>query len=138
MKTTLEVIDIIWQLLNGSPLADAITGGVYKNLRPLNTAKEDVVINCLPVNNAQLQQGVANVNIHVPNLILNVNGVQDKTQPNHARLQLLTGLAIQELLNVWEGDYNLDIEQQTIFADEEANSHYSNIRIQFNNINLSN
>lgn len=138
MKTTLKLIDILWQRLNGSPLATALTGGIYKHQRPINSREEDVVINCLPINNEQLQQAIANVNIHVPNLVLSSNGAQDDTQPNHVRLDELTDLAIERLTDVWAEDYNFDIEQQVLFSDSEAKDHYINIRIEFNNINLSN
>jgi hypothetical protein len=59
----------------------------------MNSDKEDVVINSLPINNSQMQSGVFNVNIHVPNLVLNINGNIDTTQPNHERIKQLTALA---------------------------------------------
>lgn len=137
MKTTLHIVNILWARLNSSPLKTTVTGGVYKHLRPAGSNKEDVVINCLPINNEQLQQGIANVNIHVSNKAVSVNGVQDNTQPDHERLEELADLAIEALSDVWEGDYNFDVQSQTIFSDEEAQSHYVNLRIEFNNINIS-
>lgn len=136
MKTTLNLVDILWQRINASPLKTAVTGGVYKHRRPTASQKEDVVINCLPINNEQLQQGIANVNIHVPNKAIAVNGIQDNTQPDHERLSELTELAITSLTDVWQDDYQFDIEQQQFFADEEAGDHYINLRIEFFNINI--
>lgn len=138
MITTLDLVDIIWQRLNGSPLKTAISGGLYKHRRPAGSQTEDVVINSLPINNVQLQTGIANVNIHVPNLTIEASGVQDSKQPNSIRLQELAAIAIEALSDVWAGDYNYDVQQQTLLEDEEAGDYYINIRIEFYNINIKN
>lgn len=138
MKTTFNLVDILWGKLKASPLATAINGGIYKYRRPINSRKEDVLINCLPVDNNQMQQAIANVNIHVPNQVHTLNGAVDDSQPNHVRLSELADLAIAALTDVWAEDYNFDVQQQILFSDDEANDHYINIRIEFNNINLSN
>lgn len=136
MKTTLDLVDIIWDRLNSSPLKASITGKLYKHRRPVNSQSEDVVINSLPVNNEQLQQAVANVNVHVPNLELQVNGAVDRSQPDHTRLKSLAALAIESLQEVWEDDYTYDVQQQLLIEDPEAGDHYVNIRLEFYNINL--
>jgi hypothetical protein len=137
MINTLDIIDVLWARANTSNLKPSLSGGIYKNRRPASSDKEDLVINSLPVNNEQLQVAVANVNIHVPDITVNVNNIQDR-QPNHERLKILTGLAIPIFTDQWVGDYHYDVQQQTIIQDEEANSHYINIRIEFFNINISN
>jgi hypothetical protein len=137
MITTLDLVNIIWQRLNGSQLKTTITGGVYKK-RPAGSQTEDVVINCLPINNLDLQTAIVNVNIHVPNITIQVGTVQDSTQPNFERLQELAAIAIAVLTDVWAGDYNYDVQQQTMIEDEEAGDHYINIRIEFFNINIKN
>jgi hypothetical protein len=136
MITTLDIVDIGWDRLHGGILSQTITGGVYKHERPINSDKEDVVINSLPINNSQMQSGVFNVNIHVPNLVLNINGNIDTTQPNHERIKQLTALAIVELTDVWLNDYNFDVQQQNVIQD--TNDTYSNIRLDFFNINIIN
>lgn len=138
MMTTLDLVDIVWQKLNTSPLKTAITGGLYKHRRPAGSQNEDVVINSLPINNVQLQTGIANVNIHVPNLTIEVNGVQDSKQPNSQRLKELAEMAIEALSDVWADDYNYDVQQQMLLEDEEAGDHYINLRIEFFNINIKN
>ena len=138
MKTTLDLVDIIWQRLNGSQLKTEINGGVYKHRRPAASQKEDVVINCLPINTLQLQSAIVNVNIHVPNLTVAVNGTQDNSQPDHTRLQELTAIAVTILSDVWAEDYNFDIQQQTLIEDPEAGDHYINLRLEFFNINIKN
>lgn len=132
MKTASDVIDILWSLLNASPLKTAINGGVYKMERPLNSNVEDVVINTLPVNFLQLQTGLANVNVFVPNLL---SGGESK--PNTKRLKELSLLAVNALKDVWSDDYHLEVQQQTLIKDEESNQYFINIRVDFFNINTN-
>lgn len=131
MKSSLEAIDLVYAALVPSALRTAINGQVYKAVRPLNSDKEDVVINALPVTNQKIQRGLVNVNIHVPNLQLTVGNVIDKTQPNSARIKTLASLAIAILKEKWgaNGDYLLEIESERVFPDES--NHYSNIRVLF-------
>ncbi|MEX6691257.1 hypothetical protein QTN47_27355 [Danxiaibacter flavus] len=133
MITTFDIVDIVWNQINNSELKTIITGDVYKEARPVNSNVEDIVINCLPVNNEQLQEAVANVNIHVPNLKIKVDNIQD-SQPNLERLKDLTRIAV-DLLSAWGEDYNYEVQQQVLFS--EGDQHYLNIRIEFFHINYN-
>lgn len=139
MITSLDAIDIIWQTLHGSSLASAVSGGIYKLSRPVNSIKEDVVINSITLNSDQLQEGVLNVNIHVPNLSLSIDGVVDNSQPNFSRLKTLTSIAVGILTDVWavDGNYNFNVQEPGNPIEEpDINQHYSNIRIEFISVNL--
>lgn len=136
MISTLEIIDKLYLQLNVVDVKTSISGGVYKEKRPINSTKEDVVIGCLPTNNLQLQTTVANVNIHVPNLVLNTGGIQDNTQPDFERLRTLTTLLIAKLKDQWTADYWFDVQQQNTFSEDELNEHYSNIRVNFYSLNI--
>lgn len=138
MITTFDQVDIIFQRLIGSGLPGMISGGIYKQRRPAGSKKEDIVINSLPVANGQLQTGIVNVNIHVPNLVVKVNGVQDSSQPDLVKLNDLTVAVIAVLSDVWSENYRYDVQQQMVIEDEEAQDHYSNIRIEFFSYNLTN
>lgn len=136
--TTFDVVDIVYARLKNGVLAAAINGGVYKEQRPVNSQKEDVVVNSLPINNLDMQTGVVNVNIHVPNLNVVVNGTTDPEQPNWARLKPLAALGVIDLTDVWAEDYNFNIQQQVFIKDDEYKDHYINIRLDFFSINISN
>ncbi|MBN8852226.1 MAG: hypothetical protein BGO55_00590 [Sphingobacteriales bacterium 50-39] len=131
MRTTLDLVDIIWQTLTGSPVRDTITGAIYKHIRPVNSSKEDVVISSLPIVNLDLSQAVAMVNVFVPNKTQNLNGAQDNSQPDGARLKTLTDLAISALRDQWGEDYNFDVQQSVLIRDEITASWYYNIRLNF-------
>lgn len=138
MKTTLDEVDIIWSAVNASALKTAINGGIYKHKRVLNSSKEDVVINALPITSEQIQNGIVNVNVHVPNHSVQLADGVDNSQPNHTRLKALATIAVAVLKDTWADDYNFDVQQQILIEDKEANDHYINIRLEFFNVNISN
>lgn len=134
MRTTLDVVDDLYQALNYTDIKNAIDGDIYKHRRLLNSRKVDIVINSLPINSEQLQTCIANVNIHVPDIEVNVDGNIDY-QPDHVKLKELASL-VMLYLEVWEGDYHFSVQQQTIFKEDEANEHFVNIRVNYYSINL--
>ena len=138
MITTLDIIDIVWNKINSSALKNAVSGGIYKIQRPAGSKVEDVVVNSLPINNLDMQSAIINVNIHVPNIKIAVNGVNDTFQPDFVRIKTLASVAVPVLTNMWAGDYNFNIQQQQVFSDETAMEHYINFRIDFFNINTLN
>jgi len=130
MKTGFDTDNVLYDVLKISSLKSAIAGNVYKRLRPVNSVLEDVVINSLPITNQQLQTCISNVNIFVPDKQITVNGVVTKV-PNEERLEELTVMAVQILADGIKGDFTWDIQQQAFIQDDESDSHYSNIRIEF-------
>lgn len=135
MKSTIDQEDMIYEHLKSGPLVSQITGKLYKRERPVNSEKEDVVISSLSTNNLQLQTGVININIHVPNLTIKSLGVQQKVSDT-ARLKQLYILSEPELQDKMIGDSYFNIHQQIFFSEET--SSYINIRLEFYNINISN
>ena len=101
MKTALDAVDIVWKKIYGSALKTEITGKVYKHRKPAGSDKEDVVVNCPTINNTQLQQGLVNVNIYVPNIPITIAGIADDSQPDHARLKELATMAVGILDDSW-------------------------------------
>lgn len=119
-------------ILNVPEITTVVSGGVYKEKRPINSSAEDVVIGCLPTVNLQIQPAIANVNIHVSNLSI----AGDDSQPDFARLRTLTTLVISKLSDQYKGSYWFDVQSQTVYPEDDINQHYSNIRVQFFNNNL--
>ncbi len=130
MKTTLDLIDVVYNELKAGATKTAINGVVKKNSRPVNSIKEDVIINSLPVTADQLQTAIVNVNVFVPDLTVLIDGEENKIA-DHVRLKTLAGIATTELEDGINGDYTWDIQQQTVIQDDESASHYINIRLKF-------
>src|SRR5689334_5227981 len=125
MRSTLNAVDLLYGILkSSSSVTNAISGKVYKDNRPMNSQKEDVVINSLPINMEQIQQALINVNVHVPNLRLNINGVTDNTQPDLARLDTLTTLVMTAVKDRVGTDYWFFIQQQTLFPSDPIGEYY--------------
>ena len=139
MKTSLDIVDIIYGRLNPTISGDGIISGkVYKHKRPINSKLEDVVIGTLATINTDVQTAIINVNVHVQDLIIASNGAQE-SQANHLRLNQLAKYVMGMLDNKWlTNDYSFNIQQQTLFEDLEGKEHYINIRIEFFSINVLN
>lgn len=138
-KTTLDAVDKVFEVLDASALETEITGKIWKNRKPVgDDDKENVVVNSLSINNLQLQQGLVNVNVHVPNISVRVDGITDTTMPNHERLRELAKMTVDVLDDNWGSDFNFDVQQQVLVQDEVTKSWYINIRLNFYSINISN
>jgi hypothetical protein len=139
--TSLSALNMLYQHITHSVLmtdAKKPNGKLCKFERPLNSALEDVVLNSLGLNREDVQEGVLNVNIFVPNLVLPSNP-NDKGQPDTARLLYLSNLAntaLGEGDEIWEatGQYCFNLQQENLFQDEN-NQHYLNLRVEFYSLN---
>jgi hypothetical protein len=138
MKTTLDVLTILYQLLLQSSLPSEITGKVRKGERPVGSTKEDIVVNTLPIANDNLQRTVANVNVYVPCIEVSENDIQTQ-KPDYARLDELVDMLLPILKDVREKrDYYLDWQQVSQpIKDEHSNSYFINIRIDFYAFNVN-
>lgn len=134
MRSNLEQVNIVYSKLKDSALDTAISGNITKNVRPVGSILEDVVINSLATINTQLQKGIMNVNIHVPNLKVNISGGVDQSTPDHNRINALTEIAIPLLKDIWGDNWDFDIEQINLIREEK--SSYNNIRLVFQSLNV--
>lgn len=129
MRNNFDVIDIVYSYLK--PFETELSGGLYKMKRPFNSKKEDIVINTLAINDEDAQRVTVNVNIHVPDLFVNIDGIEQK-QPNFKRLQELVTKITPTIQEVYKDDYNFWIEWQQVIQDQAiADNHYCNIRLVF-------
>lgn len=135
MTGATQVLTMVYQHIQSSPLASAITGRVEKGARPLNSEEEDICINSLPLTSGQLQKCIVNVNVFVPDIVVD-SEEGNETVANYARLEELETLALNVLDNVYNG-YWFDVQQAVIYSDNESKSHYLNIRIDFKITNLN-
>jgi len=140
MITTLDIVDFLYGYLSNSSLPGNLNGGaIYKHQRLIGSIKNDVVINCLPVNNEDLQKAIANVNVYVKNMPVNKGGLVDHLQPDHGRLKHLATMVVNLLQDYYNDDgWHIDVQQQNLMSDDELTEHYINIRVEFYNINESN
>lgn len=80
MKTTFDVLDIIYKQLNHSTVTSVINGSIYRRKKPEDRKKQDVVITPLVLRNdveIDIQDGTLFINIFCPNLD---SGLPDETK----------------------------------------------------------
>lgn len=135
------VLDLV-ALLKTSPLVSGshqITGKVQAFQRPLNSTKEDVIVNSLTLDRDVVQKGMLNVNLYVPNELLQnkVTGEVDASQPDMERLAYLSQVASDFLKDHWYGGgtLNFEVQSDNLFPDKN-NEHYINLRVEFRALNV--
>ncbi len=130
---SIETDDILFQILsNSQELKNAISGGIYVlGERPDNSNKEDIVINNLFVNHSIPQQGTSNVNIHVPDKTVTIDGKQQK-KAYRERLRTLTGITLKALNDAVITGLAIRVTNESIIKEPNISEHYNNIRIDWN------
>ena len=129
--TPLDVLTLLYQALHGSPLWDALQQRGYKNTRPDNKL-ESYVVNSLPVSQTQTQLGTGNVNIYAPNIrVKRTEGGIEESLPDTVRLDELVQLALP-VLTIYADHYDMEPVLVSLIEEPETDSHYMNIRIDFN------
>lgn len=134
MKLTYDTDTMLANILKGDGVVTStITGGIYSgdDARPDNSTKEDIAINTIDLTQEYLPQlGVSNVNIHVPDITVRINGV-DQTKANRARLKQLTELVVKTLKAANIPGVSLVVTNQKELAQTEISQHFVNIRIDW-------
>lgn len=111
---------------SGVKQAVSLTGKIYPYSRPKDSQVEDITLNTLAINADQVQEGVFNVNIHVPNLML----TDDLTQPNISRFEVITAAVVEALSNYHGFDYHFDLDAPGVLERDGMN-WFSNIRVKY-------
>lgn len=134
MTSSNEIKTIIYKIIKGSPLENEIIskgGSLYRNLRPTNSNKEDIVISVLANRNAQFQMAYVNVNIYVPDIRRDNDYIEDET-----RTKILQKKAIDLFKEIVHNDYKIEIESQEVFKLQDANEHLINNKLLITILNL--
>lgn len=132
MKQTFDTDSILFQILNDSPaILSAISGKVYIDERPDSSESEDIVVNtiALTLDNPP-QLGSSNVNIHVSDMDVQINGVQQKKK-NRERLKLLAAIVVDVLKSAKIEGLALIVSTQTTIKEPSISQHYVNIRVDW-------
>lgn len=130
MIQTYDTDAILFGLLKGnSAITSVITGGIYAGERPLNSEKEDIVVNTIVLSQENEPQiGTSNINVHVPDKLVKIGQVQQKME-DRARIKILSGLVLETIRTQKVAGLSITIESQVTLSEVEINQHYSNIRV---------
>lgn len=131
IRTDIDIKDMLWGLVKNSELSSAISGDLFKDQRPVNSDKEDIIISILARDAGyQIQEAFANINIYVPDVKRGQEMIEDTK-----RLRVLSSLAASVFEYIHNGDSIVSLSSQEIFKANGIDWHIINnrLRIRFNN-----
>lgn len=134
MVNNIDVIDAIIGLLYNSKVKTSISGEIGTE-RPIDSEKEDITVNVLPLTFEQLQYCVANVNIHVKNLSVTQGGKVNTSYENRPRLKELANLVYEALHDKLSSGMYLSVLNSQLL--KESKSSFMNIRVEIRAKNLN-
>jgi len=129
--TGLELNTKIYKLLSAnSQLVSAINGRIYKQKRPDNSKKEDIVVNTISVSHDHPQEATSNINIHIPDKQVKIDGVQQYT-PQTDKLESLTKKVVDIVKAANYTGISLWVSVESLIKEDNINEHYQNIRLSW-------
>lgn len=133
MKTDTEIRDDIYRLVKQSAIAEAVSGGVYTRLRPLNSDKEDVIVSVIANAPGDPQRATVNVDIYVKDVRINGRAEEDT-----ARVRQLSRIALDALRSNVTDDYYATVDEQRTYAIEATSEHLIQSRLRYRHIDTDN
>lgn len=132
-KTAKEIQTDFFDLIKASPLAQAISGGVYRaGLRPRDSKLEDITVSFVSGLANQMQTGIIAICIFVPDIDPYGNGVYVEDM---ARTLVLERMA-QDWLDTNPArntDYRWRLQDTiTTVEDTEIKQHFVSIMLHYN------
>jgi len=127
MKTTFDINDVLFKIVNVATVKATIDGRVYRDKKPLNSELRDIVITPLSNYNGNeiVNDATFFVNCYCKNF---ANGT-----PDIAKLRATTDavIAVLEAYNNTSNYYVFDIVNQILLNDEDQKSmSYASLRLK--------
>jgi len=126
MKTTIDILDILYPIINIASIKATIDGRIYRNKKPLNSELQDIVI--LPLSNYTGDEIINDATIMINCFCKNFdNGTPDITK---LRATINAVVAVIEAYNSTSNYYIFAITNQILLQDiDQATMSYINLRI---------
>lgn len=131
MKTAKEIQGDIINLLRETPLAQAVSGQIYrKGYRPLNSKAEDIIVGFITGMTGEIEEGVVVVNIHVADIPFG-NGLVVENGARTAEIERLAADWV-ESLKASHSNYIFSLSQAIYTeAEREVTEHFVSIRLSY-------
>lgn len=126
MKTTFDINDILFPIINVDSVQATIDGRVYRNKKPLNSELQDIII--IPLANYNGDEIINDATFMVNCYCKNFNN----GTPNITKLRTITKAIIDviEAYNNTSNYYIFDITNQILLQDtDQVSMSYTNLRI---------
>nr|DAO98931.1 MAG TPA: PORTAL PROTEIN, 15 PROTEIN, HEAD PROTEIN, VIRAL INFECTION, TAILED.2A [Caudoviricetes sp.] len=131
-KTSRQIQGDVYRKLLKSPIAETITGGVYREgLRPRDSPNEDAVVIFTAGVTGDIQSGVVTINIFVPDIDPYENGVLTEDSARTEEIERAAQRWVDSL-STRDSNYRFRL-QQTIATDEapELREHFIVVRLEY-------
>lgn len=131
-KTSRQVQGDVYRKLRKSPIAEVITGSVYREgQRPRDSPHEDAVVIFTAGTTGDIQRGVVTINIFVPDIDPYDNGVLTEDSARTEEIELAAQRWVDSL-STRDSNYRFRL-QQTIATDEapELYEHFIVVRLEY-------
>lgn len=124
--TLTQTDTLIYKILTQSRRLDIISGGIFTaGERPDDSRGEDIVINNISFEHSRPARGVSNINIHVPDIEVNINGTPQR-KADRDRMQEIADAVISVLESTTIDGVKITLSSSQVFAEETG--HYLNLR----------
>lgn len=136
-KTDKQIQQDFYNLLKGSVLHSFVTGNVYKyGLRPRDSKLEDIDVKFIAGLDADLQSGIVNIRIFVPDITISNDGVCVENISRCQEVEIKANEWVKSL-TLLVTDYKIKL-LNTITTEEEPeiNQHFIAVRINFQLLTL--
>ena len=140
MRTSKEIQTDLLALLVDSPLAQAISGKVYRGgQRPRDSKYEDITLHITSVTASQRQEGVAVVNIFVPDIPVGLTATLTEDARRTAELERIATNWAEGLTANLTGEYLIRLASAVYTMQEkETKEHFVVVKLRFSIINPDN
>jgi len=126
MKTTFDINDILFPVINVASVQATIDGRVYRNKKPLNSELQDIVI--IPLSNYNGDEIINDATFMINCYTKNFNN----GTPNITKLKAIAEavIAVIEAYNSTPNYYVFNITNQILIQDvDQVSMSYVNLRI---------
>lgn len=132
VKTSRQVQGDIYDMLKGSPLEAAISGGIYRQgMRPRDSRLEDAVVIFTSGLTGDIESGVVTINIYVTDIDPYGNGVKVE---DVERTEAIEAVAQQwvDSLTADRSSYKFELREAiSTEAEEETSQHFVVVALKY-------
>jgi len=127
MKTTFDILDNLFPVINVTAVKNTLDGKVYRNARPIDSVLRDITVGALPID------GGTDIDLQGCTVIINcfAKDLEDG-RPDDKNLDAMTAavLTVLEAYASTTAYLHLEINSQGCMADiDQAGISYSSIRV---------
>lgn len=128
MKSSFDILDALYSLINQPAITNVISGNIYLGSFPDGNQEENITIKTLNNPNRYLQVGYINLNIHIKEI--------NSGRPNLSRFKEILNLVMPLVDDVKTGTFSFQIDDDKgVFKNQELDSMYFyNLKLKFQTI----